>query len=360
MIRCLVIATLACAACQQEPISVKQGTGVNDYNHAALQAAVQKFVAANRTPPAYAELWHTVLTLRPGMDRATAEEAELSIVTLALAPMNAAADRPMPEQVATMALAVWPALFAKEIEADEILRKRDGKVDDVLPKNDETPTGYLQRICGAQLAAECKQIVPESQGHVIAALATRRGAERVHNAIADCMLCGAEPGWQAAATGWEELDHQANTWIHDVEVRADPGNWPIAGAASMADPGLPEAEIAATGEVILGGQRSGALTRIEALRDLRFMHGEDSPIALQLRPDLTLAQVKGILTDVRKSGAKKIAVIARGTFYPWERRIYWLSDSGGVHAGLRTTDTLQLLLHAVDHLGEPGSVARVD
>ncbi len=111
---------------------------------------------------------------------------------------------------------------------------------------------------------------------------------------------------------------------------------------------------------MIGGQRYGAAERINALRDLRFLHGEDSPIALHLRPDVPLARVKDALADVRKSGAKKIAVIARGTYYPWERRIYWLSDTSGVRAGMRTTDSLQLLLHAVDHLGQPGAVARVD
>jgi hypothetical protein len=294
------------------------------------------------------------------MDRITAEQAELSLAVLALGPMKAAKDKPMGEQVESLALTVWPILIAKEIEADEILRKRDVKKDEILPAKDEKPAGWLQRICGKQLAAECKQIVPEFQGHVLSALATRRGIERARNAVADCMLCAAEPGWRDAVAEWEKLDGAVTAWIFEIERKAAPGNWPIAGAASVLDPGLPEAELASTGEIIVGGQRFGAVQRIDALRDLRFQHGNDSPIALHLSGDLSLAQVKGILADTRKSGAKKIAVVARGTYYPWERRIYWLSDNSGVRAGLRQSDTLQLLLHAVDHLGEAGAVARVD
>jgi hypothetical protein len=346
-------------ACSQETIEVTRNS-VNDYNSGALQAAVAKFVAANRSPAAYRELWHTVLELRPGMDRITAEQAELSLVVLALGPMKAAKDKPMGEQVETLALTVWPILIAKEIEADEILRKRDVKKDEILPGKTETPAGWLQRICGRLLAAECKQIVPEFQGHVVSALATRRGIERARNAVADCMLCAAEPGWRDAVGEWEKLDGAVTSWIFEIERKAAPSNWPIAGAASQLDPGLPEAELASSGEIIVGGQRFGATQRIDALRDLRFQHGADSPIALHLSGDLSLAQVKGILADTRKSGAKKIAVVARGTYYPWERRIYWLSDNSGIRAGLRQSDTLQLLLHAVDHLGEAGAVARVD
>jgi hypothetical protein len=361
MIRHAILITAALAlACQQEPIAVKQGAGVNDYNLGKLKAAVAKFVAAGRTAPAFAELARTMLELRPGFDRSTAEQAELSLVVLALDPVKAVADKPMSEQVATLALTVWPALLAKELEADEILRRRDPRADEVLPAKDETPAKWVERVCGTALAADCKQIVPEYQGYVVAALATRRGAERSRNAVADCLLCANEPGWKQAVAGWEDLDHKLTSSIADIERRAAPDNWPMAGAASQPDPGLPEAEIASTGEIVVGGERFGAAKRIEALRDARFMKGGDSPLALQLQPDLTIAQVKGILSDVRKSGAKKMAVVARTTVYPWERRIYWVSDTGGIKVGLRQTDSLQLLLHAVDHLGESGATVWVD
>lgn len=350
---------LALVACQQDPIEVRRST-TSDYNNGALQAAIAKFVEAKRTPQAYQEMWKTVLVLRPGFDRSTAQQAELSIVVLALVPVAELKTKPMSEQIEALALTVWPILLAEEIEADEILRKRDPKHDEILPTKDETVGAYIQRLCGKLLAADCKQVVPELQGHVIAALATRRGTERARNAVADCMMCAAEPGWKKAVAGWEELDHAVNEWIFETERKGDPANWPIAGAASLPDPGLPEAEILETGEIVIGGQRHGGMARTEALRDLRFLHGEDSPIALHIRPDTTLAQLKGTLADVRKSGAKKIAVVARGTYYPWERRIYWLSDTSGVRVGLRQTDTLQLLLHAIDHLGTPGTVARVD
>jgi len=359
MLRLALLAFAVVAACSEEPIGVSRDE-VNDYNYGELQTAVDKFVTGGRTPQAYGELARTTLALRAGMDRATAEQAELKLVVLALGPVQMMSTKPMSEQVDVLALTVWPTLIADEIEADEILRKRDARAAELLPKPGETATGYLQRLCGAQLAAECKQVVPEYQGHVIAALATRRATERVRIAVADCLMCSTEPGWHEAVRNWELLDRVTAGWIAEIERKADPANWPIAGTSSEKDPGLPEAEVTPAGEFIIGGQRHGATTRLDALRDLRFMQGKNGPIALHLRPEVSLAQVKGLLADTRKAGVTKVAVIARAPHYPWERRVYWLAEGGGTRPSLRPVDSLQLLLHTIDHIATPGAVARVD
>jgi hypothetical protein len=40
--------------------------------------------------------------------------------------------------------------------------------------------------------------------------------------------------------------------------------------------------------------------------------------------------------------------------------VYWLSEGGTTRLSLRPTDSLQLLLHTIDHVAAPGSIARVD
>ncbi|HWO22753.1 MAG TPA: hypothetical protein VNO30_28530 [Kofleriaceae bacterium] len=352
--------TLALGACSRDSIAVSRSADEADYNHGGLRAAVDAYAKAQRTPDAYAELARTVHALRPGMDRAVAEEAELKLVVLALAPVQALAASPMPEQVEALALTVWPTLLAPQIEADAIAVKHDTAPSELYPKQGEKTQDYLRRLCGGPLAGDCKQVVPEYQGHVIAALATRRATERVRNAVAGCVMCSAEPGWHEAMRAWESLDRMATGWIHEIQTKAAPGNWPIAGSSSDAHPGLPEAEVTATGEIVIGGQRYGAATRIDALRELRFLHGDDGGIALHLRPELTLAQVRAILSDTKKSGAKRTAVVARAAQYPWERRIYWVAEGAGVDTELRSTDSLQLLLHTMDHVAGPGAVARID
>lgn len=347
------------AACGSDAIEVRAAESTTDYNHASLRTAVDGFAKAGRTPDAYGEMAHTVLELRGGMDRSVADEAELKLIVLALPPLQSVSNRPMAEQIEVLALTVWPTLLAPPIESDSILVKRESRAE-LLPKANEKPRDYLQRLCGGPLAGDCKQVVPEFQGHAIAALAVQRATERARNAVASCVMCSAEPGWHEAVRAWEALDRQANQSIHDFERKAAPSNWPTAGSSSELDPGLPEAEVTATGEIVIGGQLYGATTRIDALRELRFLQGADNAIALHLRPELTLAQVRALLADTKQSGAKKVAVIARAPKYPWERRIYWLADGTGTRTTLRPTDSLQLLLHTMDHIAGPGAIARVD
>lgn len=361
--RVVVVTLLALAGgCGDKPVEVTAETDA-DYNHGELEAAVDKFVADGRTPEAYQQFAKTVLSLRSGMDRTVAKEAELRLVVLALAPVSSVKAASMQEQVEALALTVWPILLQPAFEEDAVLIKRDPKATLLNPLPDEGARAYLQRLCGGPLAGECKQVVPELQGALVQALATRRAMERVRNAVAECQPCSAEPGWHDAVRQWEELDRSLHKNLFEIERRGDPSNWPIAGNASqdgaaMEDPTAlwREAEINAIGEVVINGQRYFGEQRIAALRELR---GDSETISLHLRPELTLAQVKGILADAKKAGATKVAVVARAPEYPWARRIYWLSD-GGKRIGLRPSDSLQLLLHTIDHVAGPGAVARVD
>ena len=173
------------AGCGQGKIDVKPGATA-DYNHKALLAAVDKFVAAGRTPDAYGELAQTVSTLRPGMDRAVAKEAELKMVVLALGPLKALDGKPIRQQIDALALTVWPALLAPPIEADKLLVVRDPKAPQLVPKPGENADQYLERLCGGPLAGDCKHVVPEWQGSFVEALALRRGTERVRNAVTEC------------------------------------------------------------------------------------------------------------------------------------------------------------------------------
>src|SRR5262249_6786105 len=121
-----LLALAIVAACGPDKIEVHDN-GVTDYNKSAFDKAVDGFVAAGRTPAAYATLAATVRGLRPGMDKAVADETELKMVVLALAPVQQLHAKPMTEQVAALALTVWPTLLAPRIEADALLEVRDSK-----------------------------------------------------------------------------------------------------------------------------------------------------------------------------------------------------------------------------------------
>jgi hypothetical protein len=348
------------ASCGQESIGVSPSPAA-DYNHKALVAAIDKFVAVGRTPEAYGELARSVSALRPGMDKAVAQEAERKLIVLALAPMKSVAAQPPREQLAALALTVWPTLLAPSIEADALLQFRDPNAALLFPKPGEDADQYLVRICGGPLAGECKHVVPDDQGVVIAALAIRRATERVRNAMAECLECqgeSANPGWHQAVLDWEQLDRAAAEWLPEVERRSGPDNWPVAGAAADDDPGLPEAEISPRGEILVAGHAYGPnQLRLDVLRELR---GTGDAIALHFHPATSLAEVRAVLVDARRAGCTSIAVVAREGIYPWRRKAYWIAAGSGLRASLRPTDSLQLLLHAIDEVAGPGTVARVD
>lgn len=137
MPRLTLLATLAIAsACGDKPVGVTVETDA-DYNHTELEQAVDKFVAAGRTPEAYQQFAKTVLSLRQGMDHTVAREAELRLVVLALGPVASVKTQSMPEQVEALALTVWPTLLQPTFEEDAVLIKRDPKAALLQPLPEE-------------------------------------------------------------------------------------------------------------------------------------------------------------------------------------------------------------------------------
>src|SRR5262245_28889506 len=191
------------AACGRERIDVSTKAS-DDYKHGALVAAVDKFVAAKRTPEAFAELTQTITTLRPNMDRTVGKEAELKLVTLALPPVQANAGKTMRQKVEKLALTVWPALIAPPVAADQLLMVHDAKAPQLLPKPGEDPDQYIQRLCGEPLAGDCKRVVPELQAYVVEALAIRRATERVRIAVGECLPCTNDDAWKQTVNAWED------------------------------------------------------------------------------------------------------------------------------------------------------------
>ena len=357
MRRLALVAVGIAAACSRDKIEVNKNAS-DDYKHGALVGAVDKFVAAGRSPDAYAELAQAIVALRPAMDRTVAKEAELKLVTLAIPPIQAARAKSMRERIDTLALTVWPTLLGPPIAADKLFDVKDPSAHEIVPKPGEDPDQYMIRLCEGPLARECKGIVPELQGDIIEALALRRGMERARIAVTECLPCKDDPGWKQAVLAWETFDRTAAETMPDIERRADPDNWPVAGAAADDDPQLPEAELSTRGDLIIGGHSYGPnQQRIQVLEELR---GNGDVLALHFHPDTTLAQARAVLIDARKAGAKRVAVIAREPFYPYRRKAYWVADGYGLRANLRPTDSLQLLLHAIDEVAGPGTVARVD
>ena len=339
MFRQLLVVILV-GACSSDAVGIRPAS---DVRSGALGAAVDGFVAAGRTPAAYAELARVVAALRPDAPKPFVDQAELELVVLALEPVRAVRARSMAEQTELLALTVWPTLLAPALQAPP--------QPELEPRRGEDPARYVRRLCGGPLAATCQRTVPELQGEVVLALAIHRAASRARAAIAGCLPCGRDPGWHEIGLAWEQLDRAASGTSGELLRRAEPDNWPVAGAAAADAPGLDEVELTARGNVLVGDRDLGP-DRVGVLRGLR---DEGEVLALHLRPDASLAQVRAALGDARAAGCARVALIAREAGYPWGRRAYWVGPGQALPAGT----SLQQVLQALDAAARP-TVARAD
>lgn len=347
---------VAVAACAQEPVKV-QNTASADYGREQLNRAVAQFVAQGRTPAAYAAFARRVRELQPTMDKSVAEEAELKLTVLALAPTQALKDVPIAAQAAALATTVWPTAFAPPLRATTQLRNTAAAEAEaeVAPQPGETSSAYLQRICGEALGKVCRDAVPEQQPALLAAHAVNRFSERARSAVADCLACSTDPSWRAASRGWEELETSNNTWIKDAERRGSPSNWPVAGPGGEADATLPAVELSTLGELLIADQPIVPSQRPKALRELL---GGAKELALHARPDISLVRLRELVGELQRAGAGTVALVTREPRYPWERRLYRVALGKGRRVEASPNDTLQVLLRQIDPLG-PG-LTRLD
>ncbi len=357
----LVMSALAAAAlglggCSQEPVRV-QNTASADYGRDQLHRAVAAFVAQSRTPAAYAAFSKRVHELQPTMDKSVAEEAELKLTVLALAPTQALKDLPVATQAAALALTVWPTAFEPPLRATTQLRSvvEDEATAELAPRPGETPEAYMLRLCEAALNKVCRDSVPEQHAALLSAYAVHRFSERARSAVSDCLVCSTDPSWRASARGWEELETTNNTWIKDAEKRGSPSNWPVAGPAGEDDTALPAVELSTLGEVLINEKPVIASQRPAALRALL---GEAKEFALHARPGITVVQLRELVFELHRAGATSVALVTREPRYPWNRRLYRVALGKGRRVEASVNNTLQVLLRQVDALG-PG-VTRLD
>lgn len=348
------------AACAQEPVKV-QNTATSDYGRDQLNRAVAEFVAAGRSPAAYAAFAKRVHELQPTMDKSVAEEAELKLTVLALAPVQALKELPVTAQAKALATTVWPTAFAPPLRATTQLRNvaLDEIKAEVAPLDGESAEVYLQRLCGDPLRKVCRDSVPEHQPALLAAYAINRFSERARSAVNDCLACSTDPSWRASARGWEELETANNTWLKDVERRGLPSNWPVAGPAGQPDGDLPALELSTLGELLVGDQPIIPSMRAKAMRALlSSQKGKSKELALHARPEITIARLRELVAELQKAGASAVALVTREPRYPWERRLYRVAVGKGRRVEATGNDTLQVLLRQIDLLG-PG-LTRLD
>ncbi|HWM87716.1 MAG TPA: hypothetical protein VNO33_17805 [Kofleriaceae bacterium] len=334
----LVLAWAICATgCQQRRIDVveKSEDRTGDYGRQALRASVEKFRTAPRSPEAYRALAVEIDRLRPAFNQDVADEAERHLASLALGPMAAQIDRSLPDQMAALALTVWPTALRVE------------------PKPGETPRTYLERACAGPLASECKYVVPESWPLVLSAKVWRRMKSRAREAYGECRACKQEPSYAALLEEYDQHESRMTRMVAAEKGRVERDAWPEAGAnaAEWSDAPLldlvPDPPLLA-GEPVEGNWRA-------RLRSNR----RGTVLAVHLKPRSEVRQLRDALRAAGAAGFRTVALQARQREFPYSLVEYRLATRGGGRpVPASDVDTIQFLVRSLDTAAKNGGGAR--
>ncbi len=337
--RWIAAVALLATACDKGEISVRKEDPDRpaDYGHGKLMAAVQEMAGKHDSAPAYRTFYDQVEALRPQFSESVADIAELHLVFLAVPPLDAMADRPPAEQLDALATTVWPAALG------------------VRPKPDEPPRAYVERICVAELALECKYVVPEYWGLVLSQLVWRRLEDRARDAYRGCAPCKADPKYQAAIDRLHQRQEGARELLGRHSDNLHPKAWPTAQTRGSDWTDLPLLELAKGGALTLDGVPVAA----GGLRGALLATREDRTVlGVHLRPEENLGALRSLAVEAAGVGYRALAIQARGAEYPWQLREYRVAIGKGAprtwKVAARDVDSIQMLVQALDLMRAEG------
>ena len=322
-------ALLASAGCKRKQIEVvtdaEDATG--DYGMVELDQAVEEFRKTPDSPKAYRALAERVEELRPMFNQGVADRAERHLVFLALGPLGAQLDAPLPEQMARLALTVWPT--ALEVE----------------PEEGESVRTYLERACSGPLAGECKHVVPEQWPLVLSALVWDRFKVRARTAYTECRRCNQDPSFEELLGQYDRYQTRVSSMRASAGDRVERGAWPDAGEHAGDWSGVPVLDLVAdprkfAGEVIEGDWAD----RIRA-RDAR-----GPVLGLHMGPRTEVRHLRAVVRAAAQAGFEAVALQAREREFPYALREYRIATRGGRGplVEVRDVDTVQILVRGMD------------
>lgn len=351
--RALLIAAIVCASCARDEIDVHSpGT---DYNRRGLLAAIDRFNAAGRTPEAYGRLAADIEQLRSGMDETVADEAELQLIVLALAPVEQTRGLPPSTRAQQLATTVWSVAMSGPVTAPD--PALGGGDPGVPARPGETPDAYVQRLCGGTLAIECMFVVPESQALFVEAVAIRRMARRTKHAVEECEPCATDPGWAGAVSKWEGLEIESHAQASAALAKVSPDRWPVAGRAASDWTPEPSLEVADDGQWRLDGEPITPDARGTGLAHARNGSGS---LNVRIAPGVRADVLASLIDAASTAGFREVHVEARVAVYPWYLRTYrFATGARGKKSPWRPVDTVQVLLRSIDTRADVGALVHL-
>ncbi len=314
----LILAVLAgCSARAADVVHV------DDDNKAEMRRQIDTYVAAGRSPEAFARFASALDRQQLAADAVGAAEAEVRLLALALPHADAARSSPIGQQAEQLALTVWPVLLDHSLAT--------GTTEpSFAPLATEDSAAYLARLCETVLAVQCGDVVPEFRGVAVRALAMHRADARMRTAL----VTWSDPEWTAIGWKWESLAHDGEASLRGIVGREA---WPAAGSGSR-EPAANEAPdlelvVGAGGAITFADGQTSPRARIDILHDTVSANG--GTVVLRVSRALPLAQLAVAVADAHRAGATHVALAARTPSYPWARRVY-PADVVRMHASMST------------------------
>ncbi|MEM9492424.1 MAG: hypothetical protein AAGC55_24975 [Myxococcota bacterium] len=330
----LVVLGLSSApGCDAGQVAVTSASTGLSYGRGELVAAVARFSKSARAPADYQQFADTVAKLRPSFNEEVAIEAERHLVFLAVHPLDAAFDQPLPAQMAALGTTVWPTILGHPARPDE------------------DAESYGARICAGPMALDCKYIVREYRPLILAAEVWRELEDRARDAMSECIVCSDEPRYKDALVRLDQRERAMTARETEAEDDVQPRAWPRSGdsAAPWSNPVLlvvdSDGGYTLADQTVAPGQLRASLTA---------QRGEDegSVLGLYMRPAARIDHLRTVLGDAAATGYREVAIQARAVDYPFELREYRLATSKAGRRDrrvrVRDSETIQVLVQALD------------
>lgn len=323
----LCLVALLASGCERERIEVKAMADEHSFAREDLVATVDRFAHSPRTPSDYRALAVEIERMTPQFNALVAAEAERNLVFLALEPLDTYYGAPPDAQLAALALTVWPTALGH------------------APAPNEDAWSYTRRLCSEQLARECKQVVPEHRAAILSQLVWNRFKERARLALNGCEECVDEPRYAEAVARFEERDSELTARAGEIARLAHPKHWPIAGehAAEWSKPLLVTLRSDGTAELAERDLSPGSWS--EALAAAR---GDGDTLGVWIGPTTDLGRLRSLGQAARTAGYRQLAIQARPAKHPYEMHEYRVALARRSTLPLRDSDSVQLLVNALD------------
>lgn len=320
--------------CQKEPIPIldpHESEG-GDFGRAALFEAIETFRAEPTSPEAYRRLAAKIDELRPRFDDHIEEIADRMLSFLAIGPLEAYANRDPEERIEALAATVWPTALGPE------------------PEPAESGHAYLERICGGELAGECKFLVPEMRALQLGARVWRRFRQRAQEAHAYCKRCQEDESYRRTLARYDETGFDIESEAAERKGDGHPSRWPRVDAMAQPWEDILTLEVGEGGTLRLSGKEVEAKRWREVLSR---RHQDSSAVGLHLRPGTSARTLRDFVRDLGRLGYREIRLQVRAPEYPYELGYYRLATPGALRGAVdidvRDTDTVQVVSLAMEH-----------